>query len=153
MTLFGYFQKINYRVLKIQRKVTTAGQALRYFVTKEFDMRCNNYINLPDFILPDDKYLFLIFFLFFTKHFFFREQFDFDVMEDNVDRYKYMEDQALAARTYLLKDPITTLPAARRKRQILKFIDKVVKYVLCPGITYILFGSYVQNVFQRYFLR
>ncbi|XP_063708794.1 uncharacterized protein LOC134837352 [Culicoides brevitarsis] len=122
-------------LLRLQRKVTNAGDALRYFVTKRFDMRCQNYISLPEFILPDDK-----------------PAFDFIVHEENVDRYKYMMDQVIAGRVYLLKDPMENLPAARKKMKILVAIDFAVKFILFPLIFYFLFGKQLQNVFQRYFL-
>lgn len=44
-------------LLKIQRKVHNAGQALKYFVTQTFTMKCENYIDLVTHIIEEDKYV------------------------------------------------------------------------------------------------
>lgn len=42
-------------LLKIQRKVHNAGQALQYFVTQTFTMRCQNYIDLVTHVIEEDR--------------------------------------------------------------------------------------------------
>uniref|UniRef100_A0A336KKV2 Fatty acyl-CoA reductase n=1 Tax=Culicoides sonorensis TaxID=179676 RepID=A0A336KKV2_CULSO len=121
-------------LLKLQRKITAAGAALQYFVTKTFDMRCENFVNLVDCILPED-----------------RPNFTFDVSDKHLDRRKFMFDQVKAGRIYLLKDPLSTIPAAKRKMKILNALDFTLKFIILPLILYFIFGFKIKHVFQHYF--
>lgn len=42
-------------LMRIQRKVHNAGQALQYFVTQKFVMRCKNYVDLVTHIKEEDR--------------------------------------------------------------------------------------------------
>ena len=69
---------------------------MEYFTTKDWNFQNSNTISLGDSLDKQDKKLF-----YFTK-------FDYDIEE-------YLKDVILGARKYCIKDPLETLPRARRR--------------------------------------
>jgi len=59
---------------------------------------------------------------------------------EGVDVYKYFENCILGTRRYLLKQPDSMLPAARRMMKIMYCVDKIWKAVIYGGLLYWIIG-------------
>ncbi|KAK9872053.1 hypothetical protein WA026_015303 [Henosepilachna vigintioctopunctata] len=101
--------------VKGYKKVRKFLDVIAYFAKRNWDFGSQNTKNLLASMTPED-----------------REIFGFEMGNEGLETY--MANAMLGGRTYLLQDPPSTIPAARKK----VFRLKIAHYILCTFLLYLL---------------
>ncbi|KAL1463625.1 hypothetical protein WDU94_015363 [Cyamophila willieti] len=100
-------------LVRVQNRIWLGMHLLEYFTTRNWDFKNKVCLSLHNNLSEKDKAIFFM---------------------DNVDHdiNKYMRDIILGARQYCLKEPMSSLPKARRQIKFLYMLDKLGKaFILC----------------------
>ena len=85
---------INYRLVKLQRRIYSANLALHYYVTQQWTFKNNNFLELRSKIKSKDK-----------KDFFYELE--------TINQTEYFRNGCIGGKEYILKEKIENLPKAR----------------------------------------
>ncbi|XP_017779531.1 PREDICTED: fatty acyl-CoA reductase 1 [Nicrophorus vespilloides] len=118
-------------ILKIHRKIYSAVMALKYFIENEWTIVNDKLLELETVILPKDK-----------------EMFGYNV--ENFNIHLYFENAFNGAKQYLLKEKAEDLPAAKKKIQILYFMDVFLKYASYGLLIYIIYKCNVLSCTSKW---
>lgn len=109
-----------FSLVKLQRRIYTANQALQLFMMTEWTFENDQFRQLHSEIQPNDL-----------------KDFRFDVFF-TIDVREYIQNCLLGARRYLLNESDENLPKAKKNYIRLWYIDAVVKYAVYMIIGYFL---------------
>lgn len=107
-TVFLFF----FRLKKIYQKILKAADCLYYFSTQEWKFSNQNAMTLWNNLTAQDKELFRF------------------VAHPSFSRREFIHNSMIGWREYLVQDPIDTLPRAKRKYFVLKFVHYSVMCLL-----------------------
>ncbi|GAB0087096.1 Fatty acyl-CoA reductase [Sergentomyia squamirostris] len=107
-------------VLRLQRRIYQANQALAYFVLNTWTFQNKNLYSLNEGLQDCDLRLF---------------QFNFEI---NTDVRKYFSSAILGTRRYLMHEKDEDLPKARIRFQRMRMLDKAIKAVVYSLLSYYL---------------
>uniref|UniRef100_A0A8D8LSN1 Fatty acyl-CoA reductase n=1 Tax=Cacopsylla melanoneura TaxID=428564 RepID=A0A8D8LSN1_9HEMI len=100
-------------LVRVQNRIWLGMHLLEYFTTRNWDFKNKVCLSLHNNLNEKDKEIF------------FMANVDYDIN-------KYMRDIILGARQYCLKEPMSSLPKARRQIKFLYMLDKLGKaFILC----------------------
>lgn len=112
---------------KLYKKIDKLSKCLNYFCLKEFHFTNNNVQKLWDDVPKKDQSVY-----------------PFSMKEIDWDYHAQMHMMGL--RTYLLKEDISTLPAARKKWFRLYIAHNVLKFFFCLLIIYFLYQFFSRMI-------
>ncbi|KAJ4439261.1 hypothetical protein ANN_07381 [Periplaneta americana] len=129
------------RLLRVQRRINKGFEVFEYYANNQWDFKNENVVQLRKIINE-------------------RERRCFKIDGDELDLDIYITDCILAARQYILNEPLETLPAARRHMKIMYWVDVIAKLIFwglllwtlasCENHTRIYFeGINLQYVLER----
>lgn len=114
---------------RIQQKVSDGLEVLQFFTTRAWDFRCSNFMSLVKGLNAKDEETFYV------------ALYDLEPRE-------YMFKCVLGGRQYCLKEPLSTIPKARRQLKALYVLDRVTKLILLCSFIWMLFEyTSIKNVF------
>ncbi|XP_059611991.1 putative fatty acyl-CoA reductase CG5065 [Phlebotomus argentipes] len=123
-------------MVRVQNKVSMGLKVLQYYTTKRWDFKNTNMMNLFNSLDDRDK-----------------EIFNFNC--ESVDWHLYISNYIYGVRTYLLKEPPSTLPQARKLLNRLYILDKLVTFIFYGLLLWLVWsyldviGSSVHFVFEQ----
>uniref|UniRef100_A0A1B0GK99 Fatty acyl-CoA reductase C-terminal domain-containing protein n=2 Tax=Lutzomyia longipalpis TaxID=7200 RepID=A0A1B0GK99_LUTLO len=123
-------------MVRVQNKVTMGLKVLQYYTTKKWDFKNTNMTKLYSSMDDRDK-----------------EIFNFDCM--TIDWHEYIRNYIYGVRTYLLNEPPSTLPQARKLLKRLYYLDKLVTFIFYGFLLWLIWtnldviGSSVHFVFEQ----
>lgn len=82
-------------MIRVQNKISDGLEVLQYFTTHRWIFRNEKFLAVRDEMVPEEKK-------------------SFDIDFKSVDHIEYMKNCMVGARLYCIKDPLETLPKARR---------------------------------------
>lgn len=97
-------------LIKVQRKLFIANQALQYYVLNQWTFSNKNLLALRSLLKKEDE-----------KDFY---------VDMNIDVQKFFENSTLGGKVHLLKERMENLPKAKAHFRRMKVLDKVVKTIL-----------------------
>ncbi|XP_063912618.1 fatty acyl-CoA reductase wat-like [Zophobas morio] len=115
---------------KLCKQITNQLDSLSYFTSREWSFSEDNFMNLWNKMGDRDRAIF-----------------PFHV--DRIDWNEYLHKCALGIRLYLLKEPITTLPQAKKKVKIL-FALHYTTVALFYYFLYLLFEFLINKIYDKY---
>lgn len=105
---------------RVQQKVSDGLEVLQFFTTRAWDFRCKNFMALAKGLDPKDEEKFYI------------ALYDLQPKE-------YLFKCVLGGRQYCLKEPLSTIPKARRQLKALYVLDRVTKFILFCTFVWMIF--------------
>lgn len=110
-------------LMKLQRKIAHASEALKTFIFSEWNFGIENFLNLNKVLMPSDVE-------------------DFNMYRSVPDDFEYYFYQIQGARRYLLKEPDSSIPACRRRMLKIMIVDRLLRVILFGFIFYKIFRKY-----------
>jgi fatty acyl-CoA reductase len=96
-------------MLKVYHKLNKAVTSLEYFTTHEWKFTCENMMDLYERMSPEDKKMFTV-----------------NVKE--VNWHNYIGKYCLGLRKYVMKEDLSTLPAARKHMRKMYWVHKITQF-------------------------
>ncbi|CAO1382963.1 unnamed protein product [Diamesa tonsa] len=95
-------------VVQKQKKISLGVKMLHYFTLKNWDFRSNRFQRIRESMTQDENTM-------------------FNMNTEIIDDHEYLTSIILGGRQYCMKEPLSSLPKARKHLQILKFVDYAAK--------------------------
>ncbi|XP_069702748.1 fatty acyl-CoA reductase 1-like [Periplaneta americana] len=113
-------------LLRVQRRINKGFEVFEYYANNQWDFKNENVVQLRKIINE-------------------RERRCFKIDGDELDLDIYITDCILAARQYILNEPLETLPAARRHMKIMYWVDVIAKLIFWGLLLWTL-ASWSENI-------
>lgn len=130
---------LNFSLAKLQRKIYEANLALHYFILNNWFFSNDNFMDLCNNLKIQD-----------IKAFNFNDFVEFDLV-------LYFRHAVLGGRRYLLGEKDDRIPYAKKKYQMMKFLDRLVKTLFYGLIFFMVFIRYdafgITRMFCNFFTR
>ena len=104
----------------IYRKIKKYSDVIFFFTHKKFDFEHNNVPKLYESLDERDKKLF-----------------NFNIQQ--LDWKKYVQDNVKGVRVILMKDPLSTIPEAKKRQKMFKIVHHAILYTLYLVLAVFLF--------------
>ncbi|GLH04505.1 Putative fatty acyl-CoA reductase CG5065 [Gryllus bimaculatus] len=110
-------------MVRLQRRISTGLDVLQYFTMRQWEFKNAHALALEQHMSPEERSVFYI-------------------SDVEVDVADYLRNILLGARQYCMKEPLTSIPRARRHLMLMYLIHNVAKIVFWLSILYLI----VKNV-------
>lgn len=118
----------HFRVQEIYKKIKKYSDVIFFFTHKKFDFEHKNVPKLYEKLDERDKKLF-----------------NFDM--EKLDWKKYVQDNVIGIRVILMKDPLSTIPEAKKRQKLFKIAHYSIIYIFYATV-----ALFVYYLFSRLFL-
>ncbi|XP_044737512.1 putative fatty acyl-CoA reductase CG5065 [Chrysoperla carnea] len=120
----------DFSLLRLHRKIYVANMALYYFISNQWQFRNDNFMELQTKILDCDL-----------------KDWDYDFSTEDINKYFF--NCLIGAKQYLLKEDLSTLPAARRRFRRMLWLDRIVKVLFAGFMIYLYFYFDVSEILMN----
>ncbi|XP_037902550.1 putative fatty acyl-CoA reductase CG5065 isoform X1 [Hermetia illucens] len=108
-------------MVRVQTRISTGLDVLQFFTTRAWDFKSENYEKLYTNLSEKEKKI-------------------FNMDTDSIDDEEYLKVGILGGRQYIMKEPLSTLPKARKQLKALYILDRTVKTLLLGFLLYFIFS-------------